>query len=451
MSPIDDELRATLQGRARAVPPSPDPLLGIERRARRIRRNRVAASVAGSALAVVAIATAVPLLQSTPTSQPAPLASAEPTLVTVPTQPYALDPADPWPFRGDASLLEDGFPEAVAREVAAKRSVAESAVELTPLFAQVYEPSARPELVWLADVAGDLSWGVAQAAEGGPQLVWDEPLEQPALALAAPLPGDEVARLLVVAAPTTTSEYGPDGASEFRPMAELAVGVHITPLDGDAATDVLQVLGERAEQVLRVSAPDGPGPHDEGSTAEPANLLDWPSRGTSDAELEALLGERYAAAVGTQDGVSYRPLFTGDTDAGVRFTVGQAWVAGREANTVSLAVGGESGEQFLLGPVTDPETRVVVQLLCCLPGSSSDTLVVVPVPGTGQVLYDDDDSGEFRAVGEGQDHLDGVVLLDRDPRAMSDRLQLLDGDGDPARPLFQGPVFPLLCGVKECG
>ena len=54
-------------------------------------------------------------------------------------------------------------------------------------------------------------------------------------------------------------------------------------------------------------------------------------------------------------------------------------------------------------------------------------------------------------MGEGQDFLDGVVLVDRDRTADRDRLQLLDGDGDPARPLFQGPVFNLLCGLKECG
>lgn len=48
MSPIDDELRTALQRRATAVPPSPDPLAGIERRAGRMRRNRVAVSVAGS-------------------------------------------------------------------------------------------------------------------------------------------------------------------------------------------------------------------------------------------------------------------------------------------------------------------------------------------------------------------------------------------------------------------
>ena len=73
-----------------------------------------------------------------------------------------------------------------------------------------------------------------------------------------------------------------------------------------------------------------------------------------------------------------------------------------------------------------------------------------PQPNTGQVLYDDNGTGAFRP-----DHragpLDGVVLIDRSPRATDDRLQLLDGNGDMDHPTFEGPVAPLLCGLKECG
>ena len=64
MTPIDDELRNLLHARADVLTPSADPLGGVERRARRMRRNRVAASVAGAALAVSAVAVAIPLLQS---------------------------------------------------------------------------------------------------------------------------------------------------------------------------------------------------------------------------------------------------------------------------------------------------------------------------------------------------------------------------------------------------
>ena len=60
MSPLDDELRTLFSDRADRLLPAADPLLGVERRARRIRRNRVAASIGGAAIAVAAIALALP-------------------------------------------------------------------------------------------------------------------------------------------------------------------------------------------------------------------------------------------------------------------------------------------------------------------------------------------------------------------------------------------------------
>ncbi|MCW2587053.1 MAG: hypothetical protein JWN55_2569, partial [Frankiales bacterium] len=46
MSPLDDQLRAAMHARADVLAPSPDPLAGIEARARGIKRRRAAASVA---------------------------------------------------------------------------------------------------------------------------------------------------------------------------------------------------------------------------------------------------------------------------------------------------------------------------------------------------------------------------------------------------------------------
>ena len=108
MTPIDDELRSLLHKRADRVASPPDPMAGIESRARRMRRNRVAASVAGAALAVAAIAVAVPSLvpghdrdRDTVATTPTPTAPA-----VAPTYgPNELDPANPWAYRGDATLL----------------------------------------------------------------------------------------------------------------------------------------------------------------------------------------------------------------------------------------------------------------------------------------------------------------------------------------------------------
>jgi hypothetical protein len=186
----------------------------------------------------------------------------------------------------------------------------------------------------------------------------------------------------------------------------------------------------------------------------PANLLTWPSRGDASVGPSVHdVGVAFTRAMGRSDGtaVEYRPLFTGDTDSGVRYTVGQAWFSGdTKAYTVSYATGGTSGPELFLGPATPARPPVLAFLLGNLPGTSVDQLVVVPQPNTGQVLYDDNASGSFRPV-TGQDHLDGVVIVDRAKDATSDRLELLDGNGDTDHPTFRGPVTPLLCGLRECG
>ena len=62
MTPIDDELRITLHERAQHVSPTSDAFRGIERRAKKIRRQRVAGAVTGAALALAAVAVAVPTI-----------------------------------------------------------------------------------------------------------------------------------------------------------------------------------------------------------------------------------------------------------------------------------------------------------------------------------------------------------------------------------------------------
>ena len=272
MSPLDDELRAALHGRAQAVSPSPDPLAGIERRARRMRRNRTAAAVTSSALAVALVAVAVPAVQSAVAPQrdvPTVAASDGPT--TAPSaQPgpdasrYALDPLDPWPYRGvPLEQLGTGTVETVEREYAARRGG--GPIELTPLFGQVDEPSQRTELVFLAEVPGAdgaprYFWGVARSSESGPEFPWDEELSEPALALAAALPGDEgVQRLLVVAAPSVGGAvYAADGSS-YAPMADVEAGVSVTPVapgDRDDRYAVLDGDGDLDDPVVEADAPD---------------------------------------------------------------------------------------------------------------------------------------------------------------------------------------------------
>ena len=448
MSPLDDELRAALHRRATAVPPSPDPLAGVERRATRIRRNRLAASVAGSALAVAAVATAVPLLGGSPApSRDAPLADRGPS---GPATLHALDPDRPWDYRGiSPDRLGRGTVETVRRELAAARGVDPAAVELDPLFGQVDEPSGQVELVYVAQVDGEPRWGVARSSEAGPEFAVDEPLAPATSALVAALPGDEVGRLLVVAAPEVGEiSYGPDDASDLSAMAELADGVATGPLEGDPATDSVRVLGSDGEEVFRGPAPDIAAPAPGG---QPANLLtSWPERGTSAPDVRLAAERAFAGAldVPTVD-VRSRLLFGGADGAGNAFVLLQAWRVGDDAHTFGFTARPDGQEVPFLGPKTDQDTPVLAMLVERAPGQSTDTLVVVPEPGTGQVLHGEAGS-ELRPVGEDQ-AFDGVVLVDRAPGTSGDRLRLLDGDGDLDRPTFDGAVEGLLCGLRGCG
>ena len=95
---------------------------------------------------------------------------------------------------------------------------------------------------------------------------------------------------------------------------------------------------------------------------------------------------------------------------------------------------------------TEPDAPVLALLVPAAKGQSTDTLVVVPRPGTGQVL-DGEAASEYRPGGEGQDGRDGVVLIDRAPGTKGDVLRLLDGDGQTT---FDGPVGNLLCRLDGC-
>ncbi|MCU1587994.1 MAG: hypothetical protein JWN31_1487 [Frankiales bacterium] len=188
----------------------------------------------------------------------------------------------------------------------------------------------------------------------------------------------------------------------------------------------------------------------------PANVLtSWPQRGVSTrGPKQADLLLAFADAMGRSADVGkarYRELFLGDTGKGEGFTVGQAWFEGDTkaygvSYTINVSPDGTSA--FFIGPPTPANPTVLAFSVPNLAGMS-DLLVVVPQPNTGQVLYDDG-AGAFRPI-TGQDQRDGVVLIDRSVNATNDRLELLDGNGDMGHPTFEGPVAPLLCGIKECG
>lgn len=443
MSPLDDELRATLRSRADVLTPSPDPLAGIESRAHGIRRRRTIASVVGAAMAVAVIAVAVPSVLPSKTANPRDFATTPPSASPVAVS-YDLDPAKPWAARGTA--LPAATLDRFQRDWATKHP----GTTLTVLFSQVYEPSQRGEVVFVSDGPAGARYGFVSGTATSSLFLYDEMLTDATKVLAFSVPGDEVFRLVAVAAPVVRRfEYGSAATDQYGAMTLVADGVAVTPQDTGQLRD------------LRVTAPNGailfegvvvPSDSPKPVAAQPANLLEWPTRGAGETPLLPAAKRALAPTLGaTAERVELKILFAGDTDSGVKYVMGQAWETGSGmAFPFSYAEGGTNGPAVFVGPANKKTPPALAFVLDSLPGTSVELLVVIPTPRTGQVSYDSDASGSFRPV-TGQDYLDGVVLIDRAIGETDDRLEILDGNGDLDNPTYRGPVSPFLCGIKECG
>ena len=433
MSPLDDELRAALRSRADVLTPSPDPLAGIEARARGMRRRRNLASVAGAGLAVAVIAFAVPAILPSPNATPQPYTSVSPAPTA---QSYALDPANPWAFRGTP------LPTGALEGLQAKWAAAHPGSTLAPLFSRVYEPTRQQEVAFVATGGGAPRYGYAWLGGdvGQDTFAVDLPLPGSANVLAYLLPGDEVQRVIAIAAP---------GVSSFTlgstAMTSLADGIAGAPFGQPEAT--LMVKAPNGTILFDGPVPTGEKP----AVAAPTNLLDWPTRGAMESDLLDPARKALAPSLqATAAQVELKLLFVGDTDSGVAFLMGQAWKKGSDtAYSFSYAEGGTTGPALFFGPATPANPPALAFLLTDLPGTSTEQLVVIPTPRTGLVSYDDNATGAFRAI-TAQDYLEGVVIIDRRIGETDDRLEILDGNGDLDNPTYRGPVAPFLCGIKSC-
>ncbi|MGH8889736.1 MAG: hypothetical protein ACRDV3_08235 [Acidothermaceae bacterium] len=454
MNLTDEALRESLHARADRLTPPVDVFAGVETRARRIKRRRVGASVAGAVAAVAAVAIVVPTLVNAPhhtnrvrvggpsPTQPAPTDSSSPTPTSKPSANSAavLDPAAPWPYRGDSKVIAAATLDRFQSDWSARYP---DSGELEPLWGDIYEPSQQPELLFVAKVGNTERWGVATWSANGTQFVVDQSVAPNTTVLAAVVPGDEVPRLLAVAAPSTTAiRYAPDGVN-FADMTMIEPGVAVRGLQGKQSIDKLQVVGANGAVVF-----DGPAPDSaEVATNHPANVLGWPSRGTVPEGLIGDLTSAYAQSrqIAEAD-VVFAPLAGGVDAAGTQFVLGQAWVAGdQNASTVGyLKHADGSTELQLLAEVAASAALVAIDVTDS-PTTASESLVIVPQPATGQVLYAADGKSYQP---ENADPAGGSVVIARDPKASSDKVRVLDGDG---KTTFDGPVFKLLCGVTSCG
>jgi hypothetical protein len=445
MSPIDDELRAALHRRARVLDPSPDPLAGIERRARRMRRNRIGAAVAGSALAVTAVAGVVPLLQGTsPVPDRPPVATAAPTLepspepsVTAspqaPDLSYALDPQDPWAFRGEP--VEEGTRATIQDEYATKLQADE--VLVTPLFASTYEPSGQQEVVFLARVDGGYRWGISTSSEAGPEFLWDEPLPEPALALTARLAGDEVDRLVVLSAPGTAVRYSTAGAERWSSTGGNAVG----PVEGDGRDSSYELLDPDGQVLLEAPVPaPAPAQDADAFALDPADP--WPYRGLAEPTSPNIAVEDERLFVATDpsrdDGSwSQRPLYYGDSDAGMSFLLVLHTKDGQDpVVTTTWQRGDREAEQT--EQLLEPGQRVVQVLVPTDLGDGSVLLVALAAPQAGIALEQPGRGLQRDGIGD-----PGVGLWVLDEGEREGMIRLYDGGAEVyAEPVDVGPDAP---------
>ena len=333
MNVTDEQLREALHARADQIGAPVDVFAGVEARARRIKRRRVGVSVAGAVAAIAAVAIVVPTLVNAPyhanrvqvggpsPSEPGPTESSSSTPTNKPANsPAVLDPATPWPYRGDLNVIASAILERFQQDWSARYP--ESGA-IKPLWGEIYEPSQQPELVFVAKVGDGARWAVAMPSDNATRFVVDQPVTAATTVLTAVVPGDEVPRLLAIAAPSTAAiRYAPDGVN-FTDMTMIEPGVAVKGLEGNQSIDKLQVIGANGTVVF-----EGPAP-DSAAMGRPANVLDWPTRGTFPDGVVADLTGAYAQSRHIADAdVVFSPLAGGIDAAGTHYALGQAWVAG---------------------------------------------------------------------------------------------------------------------------
>jgi hypothetical protein len=469
MTPIDDELRTALGRRAEALTPAADPLAGIERRARGIRRRRTAGAVLGTTLAVALVAVAVPSLVGSTTTgatDPGRFATSGPTLVQ---GGVALPPnAVTWPSR---PLGEEDLDAAVRTAWAAGTREPEGDVRGQQLFLGATPDGKR--MVGVYQLWSVRSFEavvvVASSVPGGPALLGSHrTTAMPDLAgVVDVVPGDASPWVVALSAPgVAETAYAEDGRT-FVPVESDGRGV-VFPRTGPTGSqmDLVRFRGDGVSTTVDVGtrggaegqdpgASDGePGGQDPGaSDGVPANAVDWPLRGSlaSAPDLERARAAWARALGGEPADLQVRPLLALSTDGGLRLLAAQAWLPGGQAHPVHYADGTECGDDVFVGRANPEGAQVLAFSPGCVPGRANDTVWVVPAPTTGQVSYGAEAS-EWRELSP-LPGLEPVVEIERAPRDArgADRLRVLDGDGDLDSPAYQGPLQDLLCGVKECG
>ena len=267
MTPLDEILRAVLTDRVGALAPACDPMAGIADRARRIRRRRIVASMAGTALAVSAVAVAVPALTPGRTTVRGQVAHAKAPAETSPVPANAL-------ARGadDRGLLH---PLLDANVVAAwaDRHPGEGAVYSISLISGTQQVTPRLHFalmeVWRARGP---AWvvGAQDTAGSNPVITRDQVVPIGAPLVAAVVSGPALTEIIAATSDTVSAYAYDPGDGTLRDPGRIP-----SPADFSVILDReprrvgqdLLVTTLRDGRVVRVPVPD---PDPAGPTADPS-------------------------------------------------------------------------------------------------------------------------------------------------------------------------------------
>jgi hypothetical protein len=254
------------------------------------------------------------------------------------------------------------------------------------------------------------------------------------------------------------NKVGASIAGAVLAVAAIAIAVpSLVPDDNGAIEQPANpsVTAQPSPEATNSVGPNEPGPTPDvaqtsgpGPTARPDNYLEWQTRGTVDARTESQAVSAFAQAKGTTDDqVGHHVLWGGTDKSGRNLVFMEAWVGttGGTAQTFGFV---STGEPFL-GPALGKSPDVLAYLASGAPGTGTDVLVLLPRLGAGPFSYATSATAPYRQVGNARSDLENVAVVYRDPKASSDKLKVLDGDG--MKVLYDGAVQPLLCGASGCG
>lgn len=264
MSPIDDELRRVLAARSGEVALETDPMAGIEREAKSIRRRRTGTAVLGAALSVAVVALAVPSIRTSLVADKRPhRVAGQPTTPSPSAVPTTQVPAV-WTWPSVPSL--NGT---TVRDIwATDQKVSSERIETRTLLSQPYSAGTVELTLLRVDGKTHAVWYLGGRAQNPAGIVADRVLEEPVLqlSLAVPSAPSGMSAVVLIPAPGANLSYenGPeivDGDGDARVVIDptphvVTMHVHL----GDRAFD---------------------GPVDQSLTDTISSPTTWPAQGAA--------------------------------------------------------------------------------------------------------------------------------------------------------------------------